>query len=195
MYFATPPQGKHFYIRLLLTSVAGATSFANLRTLNNVQYDTYKEACHALGLLENDNEWIQCLTEAGEIQTGSSLRSLFAIILLSCHPTSPDVLWHQFKHKICDNLRRQLERTPHYLNWVFMDEKIYDNGLYLVDRILLESGKQLADFPFMPLWTGPQDGEVWETILANFFLAQQLQYNVDELKATVELNCERFNTE
>ena len=68
-----PSQGEHFYIRLLLTSVANATSFANLQTVNNVQYDTYKEACHALGLLENDNEWIQCLTEAGEIQTGSSL--------------------------------------------------------------------------------------------------------------------------
>ena len=58
---------------LLLTMVTGATSFANLCTVNNVQYDTYKEACLALGLLENDNEWAQCLTEAGEMQTGSSL--------------------------------------------------------------------------------------------------------------------------
>ena len=60
---------------------------------------------------------------------------------------------------------------------------------------MLESGKRLADFPPMPLWTGPQEGEVWETIPANFLLAQQLQYNIDELKATVERNCERFNAE
>ena len=94
MYFSSPSQGERFYLRLLLTSVTGATSFAHLRTVNNIQYDTYKEACLALGLLENDNEWIQCLTEAGEMQTGSSLWSLFAIILTSCNPSSPDVLWH-----------------------------------------------------------------------------------------------------
>ena len=145
--------------------------------------------------MENDNEWIQCLTEAGEIQTGSSLQSLFAIILLSCHPTSPEVLWHQFKPKICDDLRRTLESIPRYLNQVFTDEQIYDYGLHLVDKILLESGKHLSDFPLMPLFMGPQEGEVWETIPVNFLLAQQLQYNVDELKTTVEHNCERFNAE
>jgi hypothetical protein len=159
-----------------LTTVTGATSFANLHTVNNIQYDTYREACLALGLLENNNEWIQCLTEAGEMQTGSSLQSLFAVILTSCHPSTraPDVLWHQFKHKICDDLRRHLERVPHYLNWAFTDEQIYDYGLHLIEKILLESGKHLTDFPPMPLSMGPQEGEVWETIPSNFLLAQQL---------------------
>ena len=195
MYFASPSQGEWFYLRLLLTSVTGATSFADLRTVNNIQHDTYKEACLALGLLENDNEWIQCLTEAGEMQTGSSLRSLFAVILTSCNPSSPDVLWHQFKHKICDDLKRHLERVPRYLNRVFTDEQIYDYGLHLIDKILLESGKHLTDFPPMPLSMGPQEGEVWETMPENFLLAQQLRYNIDELKATVELNCGLFNAE
>ena len=121
--------------------------------------------------------------------------SLFAIILLSCNPTSPEVLWHQFKHKICDDLRRLLERVPRYFNRAFTDEQIYDYGLHLVDKILLESGKCLTDFPPMPLSTGPQEGEVWETIPANFLLAQQLRYNIDELKATVEQNCGKFNAE
>ena len=58
MYFASPAQGEQFYLRLLLTTVAGATSFANLRKVYNIQYATFKEACHALGLLENDNEWV-----------------------------------------------------------------------------------------------------------------------------------------
>ena len=47
----------------------------------------------------------------------------------------------------------------------------------------------------MPSSTGPQEGEVWETIPANFLLAQQLRYNIDELNATVEQNCGRFNAE
>ena len=61
-----------------------------------------------------------------------------------------------------------------------------------MDKILLESGKHL---PPMPLSMGPQEGEVWETIPVNFLLAQQLQYNVDKLKTTVECNCKRFNAE
>ena len=62
-----------------------------------------------------------------------------------------------------------------------------------MDKILLESGKHLSDFPPMPLSMGPQKGKVWETIPINFLLAQQLQYNVDKLKTTVGCNCKRFN--
>ena len=36
-----------------------------------------------------------------------------------------------------------------------------------MDRILLESGKRLSEFPPMPLSMGPQEGELWETIPAN----------------------------
>ena len=56
MYFASPSSGERFYLRLLLTIVTGATSFANLRTVNNFPYNTFKEACLALGLLEDDYE-------------------------------------------------------------------------------------------------------------------------------------------
>ena len=51
-----------------------------------------------------------------DMHTGSALRWLFAIILLHCYPTSPEVLWNQFKHKICDDLRRRLEYIPAYHN-------------------------------------------------------------------------------
>jgi hypothetical protein len=59
----------------------------------------------------------------------------------------------------------------------------------------LMSGKRLIDFPPMPLSTGPQEGEVWGTMPANFLLAQQLRYDIHQLKATVEHNCGRFNAE
>jgi hypothetical protein len=44
---------------------------------------------------------------------------LFAIILLHCYPTSPEVLWDKFKPKICDNLRRKLQHIPTYQNCQF----------------------------------------------------------------------------
>jgi len=110
MYFASPAQGKHFYLRLLLTAVPGATSFQFLHTFNGEQVDFFRTACVQHGLLEDDNKWRQCLEEAGQMQTGSALRSLFAIILLNCYPSMPDELWEWFKYQICDDLRHALQR-------------------------------------------------------------------------------------
>ncbi|CAG8749522.1 13139_t:CDS:2, partial [Cetraspora pellucida] len=58
-----------------------ASSFDHLRVVNDIQYSTFKSACIALGLLENDGEWNQCLEEASVMHSGSQLRALFAVIL------------------------------------------------------------------------------------------------------------------
>ena len=55
-------------------------------------YDTFKEACSARGLLEDDREWTQCLQEASVMQTGHQLRSLFVMILRDCTPLHPEQL-------------------------------------------------------------------------------------------------------
>ncbi|XP_052189987.1 uncharacterized protein LOC127799809 [Diospyros lotus] len=89
MYFASPNCGERFYLRLLLTVVKGPKSFQSLRTIDNVVHDTFKLACVAMGLLEDDEEWIQCLKEAVVMKTGYQLRRLFSIILTQCSPLNP----------------------------------------------------------------------------------------------------------
>src|ERR1700761_2449104 len=69
MYTVHPNAREKFYLRLLLTSVQGATSFENLCTVDRVLYPTFKEACLHRGLLEDDNEWRQCLSEAKLFKT------------------------------------------------------------------------------------------------------------------------------
>jgi hypothetical protein len=84
MYFVYPTAGERYYLRMLLNVVCGATSFEDLRTINGERYNTFKEACAALGLSQNDKEWDQCITEAARIQSGKQLRNLFATLLLFC---------------------------------------------------------------------------------------------------------------
>ena len=79
---------------MLLNIICGVTSFENLRTVNGITYPTFKEACIALGLLQNDEEWDQCLKEAEQVQTGIQLRKLFAILLLFCEVTRPEIFWN-----------------------------------------------------------------------------------------------------
>ncbi|CDO77896.1 hypothetical protein BN946_scf184952.g8 [Trametes cinnabarina] len=69
MYFVSPNAGELFYLRWLLTIRTGATSFEALRTVNGIVHPTFHATCLALGLLEDDSEWRQCLKEAVEMHT------------------------------------------------------------------------------------------------------------------------------
>jgi hypothetical protein len=65
MYYAHPTSREHYYLRMLLNYVKGATSYKHLQTKDGTEHDTFKDACIAMGLLVEDNEWHQALEEAG----------------------------------------------------------------------------------------------------------------------------------
>ena len=169
IYYAPLKSGERFYLCTLLTSVCGPTSFENIRTVDGVLHATFKEACNALGLLENDGEWRACLHEASVFKTGIQLRRLFVTILKECSPTEPLVLWNEYKSHICDDLQ------PRLLQMQIQnpsEEQIYDYGLYLIDEMLHEGGKSLQDFPPMPL---PENN--WNVIAGNRLIVEQRNYN------------------
>ena len=131
----------------LLTVVRGATSFESLRTYQGIEHSTYKDACLACSLLEDDQEWRLCLQEAGAMQSGSQLRRL-----AFCFPSEPRVLWNLFKDVIRDDLKYRLQTTYHIQNPE--DDQTYDFGPYLIDKILNQTGKSLDQFRDMPQVTG-----------------------------------------
>ncbi|XP_044598377.1 uncharacterized protein LOC123274709 [Cotesia glomerata] len=63
-HYFNPRHTECFYLRLLLVNVTGPLSFQDIRKVNGQQYPTYKDACLALGLLEDDNQWECMLAEA-----------------------------------------------------------------------------------------------------------------------------------
>ena len=189
MWFISFAQGERFYLRTLLTVVKGATSFPSLCTVNGITYPTYKQACITLGLLHDDQEWIQCFTEATQMQLGSSFRSLFTLILLDCNPTSPGILWQQFRHHICDDLRVKPQSI--YPNRPFKDDEVYMYGLHLINKILIKSDRPLSQFPEMPAITGDWHVNNPE----NRLLHEQRDYNVDHLATVVAHNVPLFSNE
>ncbi|XP_015691438.1 uncharacterized protein LOC107303444 [Oryza brachyantha] len=64
MYYVSPVAGELYYLRMLLMIVKGATSYADVKTYEGVVYPTFRQACEARGLLENDNEWHLLFDEA-----------------------------------------------------------------------------------------------------------------------------------
>ena len=93
IYYVPPTAGEKYYLRMLLNIVRGSCSYEEIRTVNGVLYATFKEACYALGLLEDDKEWDDCLKEASTWGTGTQLRQLFSTILLHCEVVDPGHLW------------------------------------------------------------------------------------------------------
>lgn len=186
MFFVPPNGGERFYLRTLLTVVKGPTSFKDLRTYGGVVHPTFQDACLARGLLEDDGEWRQCLSEACLMQTGSRLRQLFATLLLFCEPSRPHHLWVEFRIKICDDLSHRLRimgREP-------TDEDVYDFGLFLLDKILKESGRSLKDWPVMPLPV-----KDWDAAVENPLIAEQLNYDRDAERARAEDQIPKLNVE
>lgn len=144
MYYVSPKAGEHFYLRLLLTAVKGSTDFKDLCTFAGVELPTFRQACLAYGLLAVDNEWDQCLTEAGLMATGYQLRILFLTILQECGPASPGFLWEKHKVDICNDLQHTLQHRHNYPN--VTQEDALDYGLYLIDRVLLSANKSLGSY-------------------------------------------------
>lgn len=92
LYAVSPRENEKYFLRLLLLHVKGAVSYEYLRTVGGIEYPTFQSACRALGLLEGDDEWENCLNEATLIAPPAIIRSLFTTILVFCQLSDPYLL-------------------------------------------------------------------------------------------------------
>jgi hypothetical protein len=107
-----PAAGEKFYVRLLLKTVPGPTSFEALRTVGPVLYPTFQAACVARSLLQDAAVWSNTLTEACALQTsGRALRSLFLRIVSHCEVADVAALWAAFQVPLSEDLQRRIARV------------------------------------------------------------------------------------
>ncbi|UYV65733.1 hypothetical protein LAZ67_3005268 [Cordylochernes scorpioides] len=106
MCSVNPKDSERYHLRLLLLHVAGAQSFEDLRTVDDIVCSTFKEAAQRRGLLADDSEWDACLAEAALFQMPCQLRQLFATILIYNNPTDPVSLWTKYKGYLSEDFSR-----------------------------------------------------------------------------------------
>src|SRR4029077_7139733 len=112
MHHCSSRDGERFYVRLLLTVRPGPTSFEDLRTINGELHPTFRAACAALHLLDDDREWHLTFEEASGSASGRQLRQLFADALIWGTVGDPLWLWIDFMVHICDDLPYAISRFP-----------------------------------------------------------------------------------
>ena len=85
--------GDAYYCRMLLNSAKGCRTHADIRRVNGVVYPTYKEACYAAGLLEDDKEYVESIKDAAHWAPADHLRELFVTLLAQKELTTPLTVW------------------------------------------------------------------------------------------------------
>jgi hypothetical protein len=185
LFFVSPHAGERFYLRTLLTVIKGPTSWEDLRRVDDVIHSTFYDACLARGLLQDDGEWQQCLTEACATHTGYRLRQLFALILRHCEPSEPSSLWFSFRHSLCDDLQRVLQHKG------FIQPSIdlaCDYGLFLLDGVLRDMGSGLRYFPSMP-----RAENEWNTIQDNPYISAHLAFDPIRERTAADDHAHKLN--
>ncbi|XP_052152036.1 uncharacterized protein LOC127770382 [Oryza glaberrima] len=137
MVLAHPTEGERYYLRVLLNHVTGATCYEDLRTVDGKILPSFREAAERRGLIEADNTLEECLTEAELLQMPSSLRRLFATILVFCEPSDVRVLWNNHLEAMSEDYRRNCQ-CPHVVQQMV---------LINTKDMLRSMGKDIRSFP------------------------------------------------
>ena len=194
IHTVNPLAGEAFYLRILLHNdhCRGKTSFEDMRTLENGRVcETYQGVCRELGLLRDDYEWQQVLEEAAGTKLCGQLRELYVVILMFCQPSNPRSLFDEFWQTWTDDYELLGRRRE-----TVLDENQLRTMLLLDLELQLQSfEKELADFG-LPQPT-PNNLAKVENITSTdpSEIRGEKDYNVDELRATVEERVEKFTAE
>nr|XP_027082661.1 uncharacterized protein LOC113704998 [Coffea arabica] len=135
-----PSEGDRYYLRLLLSHVRAPTSFDDLLTVNGCKLASFRAAALELGLLDSDSYIEATLEEAAGFQMPSSLRFLFATLLLHCAPANPSLLWEKFEVE----LSRDFERAQVQAHCSAAE--IRRKVLFDINRSLQHMGRHISEY-------------------------------------------------
>ncbi len=131
--WVSPTLGEVYYLRLLLARFP-AFSFTELKTCDYQVFNSFQEAAYARGLLDDEREFKEAITEAAGFKTASGLRSLFFNLIMSGAPAA--ILWSEFQEVFAqDYLEKYNGNEVQALNKTLSD----------IDRMLRYHGKTTVD--------------------------------------------------
>jgi hypothetical protein len=118
VYQLSPAHQDLFYLRILLhhDHCRGAKNWADLKTVDEVLYPTYKAVCKKLGLLEDDSEAEQCLAAAAIEHMPAQMRILYISLLEYCEPADPENLLTMFAPQMAEDYAYRYPELQQQLN-------------------------------------------------------------------------------
>ncbi|KAK9053943.1 hypothetical protein SSX86_025018 [Deinandra increscens subsp. villosa] len=150
IHSVSPALGEAYFLRVLLNKVKGPTRFEDIRTVNGHEHGTFRDACYALGLLDDDNEYIDAIKEASHHGTGHFLRNLFATMLVCSALSRPDHVWNQSWKTLSDGILYQRQHNPNTQGSSINEDELKNLTLLEIEKILILNNSSLNKFDSMP---------------------------------------------
>ncbi|KAJ0523564.1 putative DNA helicase [Helianthus annuus] len=150
IHSVSPSVGEAYYLRILLNKVKGPRNFEDIRTVNDVEYPTFRDACYAYGLLDDDNEYVEAIIEASFTGSGYYLRSLFCTMLMSESMSRPEFVWEKTFTYLSDDILYKQRRILKHPGLVLNEDQIKNLTLFEIQKFLLRNNSTLKRYSSMP---------------------------------------------
>ena len=108
-----PNNSKCFCLQPLLLHQKGWTSFKHLQTVDGKLRPTFKAACVAMNLIENDEMWINCMDEAMNLYTATSCTNLLIPILFENEVANPWEMFDRYHDFLMKDFLYQCQEQQH----------------------------------------------------------------------------------
>ncbi|XP_031778423.1 uncharacterized protein LOC116416077 [Nasonia vitripennis] len=106
----SPKDTERFFFKLILNRARGPTSFEDLKNHKDIEYQTYKDAALAIGLIEDDLHIFIIFEEACHIMLPFQLRKFFAWFILA-ENIQGNTIWNKFKNYFTEDFKTNKENN------------------------------------------------------------------------------------
>ncbi|XP_022000182.1 ATP-dependent DNA helicase PIF3-like [Helianthus annuus] len=140
IHYVPPSLGDCYYVRILLNHINGPTCFEDIKTVDGQVFQTFKDACFARGLLDDDKEYVNAIKEASTWSTGDFLRTFFVMLLLSNSISRPGVFWTETKSLLCEDILYQQRKITSIADLDLQQEELENICISEIEKLLLTNG-------------------------------------------------------
>lgn len=79
-------------------------NFVKGQRINGVDHRKHRENCYALGLLDDEKEWNDCLVEVAQWGIGHELRNIFVTIVIHCQMSNSLKIWENTNEILSEDI-------------------------------------------------------------------------------------------
>nr|GEY95170.1 hypothetical protein [Tanacetum cinerariifolium] len=144
----------------------GPKGYEELKTHNKKEYATFFYTCYAMGLLDDDKEYIESIKDTHKSNTANYCRNLFVMLITENTLLKPAHVWEQTYNELSDDIESLRRRELNMPTLVKIDQQLKSRGSSLKDI----QGMPLADY---------RNKEDWSNVL----IQEELNFKKNEMQA------------